>query len=59
MKWFRLETHDGQVARISAYLTGLPGFARTLLKHIPTGVSDELTLDILAETAAGRPPAPW
>src|ERR1700732_1479471 len=31
MKWFRLETQSGDVARISAMLVGLPELARVLL----------------------------
>ena len=59
MKWFRLETHSGEVARISAMLIGLPEFARLLLGHAPPGVIDRDTLPILESTAAGKPPSVW
>src|SRR5215510_14337052 len=35
MKWFRLETQSGTVARISVMLIGLPEFARLLLQGAP------------------------
>jgi hypothetical protein len=35
MKWFRLETRSGEVARISVMLMGLPQFAGLLLAHAP------------------------
>jgi hypothetical protein len=57
MKHFRLETHTGEVARISAVLIGLPEFARLLLAHTPTHVIEADTALILNETANGNPPA--
>lgn len=59
MKWFRLETRAGEVARVSAMLVGLPEFARFLLRHAPPGVIDPETLPILQATASGRPPPVW
>ena len=59
MKWFRLETHAGEVARISAMLIGLPEFARLLLAHAQRGAIDAQTLPILEATAAGDPPPVW
>jgi hypothetical protein len=59
MKWFRLETASGTVARISVMLMGLPEFARVLLQHTPPGAIDAATLDVLRETAAGKPPSVW
>lgn len=59
MKWFRLETQAGDVARISAMLVGLPEFARLVLAHAPPGVIDRETLPILEATAAGHPPPVW
>lgn len=56
MKWFRLETREGKVARISAMLVGLPEFARVLLRRAPPGTIDEPTLQILRSTAAGHLP---
>jgi hypothetical protein len=58
-KWFRLETTNGEVARISAYLTGLPEFARLVLKHAPSDSIEEETLSILQATAHGNPPPVW
>jgi hypothetical protein len=59
MKWFRLETNSGSVARISVVLTGLPEFARLLLQSAPQGAIDAGTLDVLRATAAGKPPSVW
>jgi hypothetical protein len=59
MKWFRLETASGTVARISVMLMGLPEFARVLLQHAPPAAIDAATLDVLRETAAGNPPSVW
>jgi purine-cytosine permease-like protein len=59
MKWFRLETQSGQVARISAMLMGLPEFARLLLAHGPRQAIAQDTIGLLEATASGRPPAVW
>jgi len=59
MKWFRLETQSGTVARISVMLMGLPEFARLLLQGAPHGAIDAGTLVVLRATAAGNPPSPW
>jgi hypothetical protein len=59
MRWFRLETAGGEVARISAMLAGLPEFAHLLLRHAPAESIDEETMVILRATAAGNPPDVW
>jgi hypothetical protein len=59
MKWFRLETRSGAVARISAMLVGLPEFARLLLTHAPGDAISPDTLPVLEATAAGHPPPVW
>lgn len=59
MKWFRLETGSGDVARISAMLTGLPQFARFLLEYAPTEAIEIRTIPILEATATGNPPPLW
>lgn len=59
MKWFRLETKSGAVARISVMLMGLPEFAHQLLKHAPAESVDANTLKILQATAEGNPPSVW
>jgi hypothetical protein len=59
MKWFRLETQSGNVARVSVMLMGLPEFARLLLQNAPQGAIDARTLDVLRATAAGNPPSIW
>jgi hypothetical protein len=59
MKWFRLETRTGAVARISAMLIGLPEFARLLLAHAPADAIPPETLLVLEATAAGNPPPVW
>ena len=59
MKWFRLETSSGDVARISVMLVGLPEFARLVLRHAPQAAIDPETLPILEATANGNPPPVW
>jgi hypothetical protein len=50
MKWFRLETESGEVARISAMLRGLPEFARLLLARTPAHAIDADALSVLQAT---------
>ncbi len=57
MKWFRIETRSGEVARISAMLIGLPVFARLLLANTQPDAMDSETLRILKETAEGKTPS--
>jgi hypothetical protein len=59
LKWFRLETNSGDVARISAMVMGLPAFARMLLNHAPPEAFDEETLHVVQATANGHPPSVW
>lgn len=59
MKWFRLETESGEVARISVMLMGLPEFARLVLAHVPRQSIEENTLHVLQSTAEGDPPSIW
>ena len=58
-KWFRLETGSGTVARISVMLMGLPEFAQLLLQRAPAGSIESTTLNVLRDTAAGKPPRGW
>lgn len=59
MRWFRLETTNGEVARISSMLMGLPEFARLVLRHAPPESIEEDTLSRLRATANGNPPPVW
>jgi hypothetical protein len=59
MKWFRLETRSGDVARISVMLMGLPEFARLLLQLAPEEAVDPDTRQVLQATAEGHPPSVW
>lgn len=59
MKWFRLETRSGDVARLSVMLMGLPAFAQVLLAHAPAEAIAPETRAILEATAAGDPPSVW
>ena len=59
MKWFRLETKSGEVARIFSMLMGLPEFARLLLEHTPEDAIDHDTLPVLQATAGGDAPSVW
>jgi hypothetical protein len=59
MKWFRLETRAGGVARISVMLMGLPEFARLLLEHAPGDAVEAGARPVLQATAEGQPPSVW
>ncbi len=59
MKWFRLETRAGKVARISAMLVGLPDFARIVLAQVDPAAIDSGALAVLKATAAGELPEIW
>jgi len=59
MKWFRLETRAGHVARVSVMFMGLAEFARILLQKAPDGTIDPGTMDVLRATAGGNPPPVW
>jgi PH (Pleckstrin Homology) domain-containing protein len=59
MKWFRLETRAGRIARVSVMLVGLPEFARLLLAKVPPGAIEPQTVPVLEATAAGEPPSVW
>jgi len=59
MKWFRLETQSGEVARISVMVMGLPAFARLLLAHAPAEAFDASSRDVIRATANGKPPSVW
>lgn len=58
-KWFRIETVNGEVVRVSAMLIGLPAFAQAVLKEVPPDNIDPRARSLLEETAAGRPPSIW
>jgi hypothetical protein len=59
MKWFRLESQSGTVARISVMLMGLPVFAQLLLVHTLPEAIESNTLAVLRMTAEGNPPSVW
>ena len=59
MKWFRLGSRSGEVARVSVMLVGLPEFARLVLAHVPPSAIEPHTLPVLQATADGRPPSVW
>ena len=59
LKWFKIETRSGKVARVSAMLVGLPGFAQTVLARVPASAIDDTTRPVLEATAAGQPPPVW
>jgi hypothetical protein len=59
MKWFKLETQSGEVARVSAMHLGLAEFARTVLEHVPSTAIEPETSSVLQATAAGDPPNVW
>ena len=59
MKWFVVETPTGAVVRVSAMLTGLPAFARTVLHEVPRDRIDPAAVPVLERTAADNPPPIW
>jgi len=59
MKWFRLETRSGDVARVSAMMMGLPEFARILQAPSPKRGVEPHTLQMLQSTADGHPLSVW
>ena len=58
-KWFRIDGGTGEVVRISAMLTALPEFARTVLEGVSPERIDPRTIRILESTASGSPPSIW
>jgi Domain of unknown function (DUF4034) len=56
MRWFRIETGAGEVARISAMLTGLPEFARAVLEQVPGYAIDDGAREVLQACAQGELP---
>lgn len=56
MKWFRIESSSGEVARVSLMLVGLPEFARTALAQVPSYAIDENAQAMLQQTASGELP---
>jgi hypothetical protein len=59
MKWFKIQTSSGEIARISSMLVGLPEFAQAVLSNVSTEAIDSNTLSILEATASGFPPTLW
>ena len=59
LKWFAIKSSDGETARLSVMLMGLPEFARLALLHAPADALDERTKEILRVTAEGNPPSVW
>jgi TPR repeat protein len=56
LRWFRIETSSGEVARISAMLTGLPEFARAAREHVPSYAIDDSAREMLEACAHGQLP---
>src|SRR5262245_23080208 len=59
LKWFRLETQSGGVARISVMLMGLPEFARLLIAHSPRQAIEPTIPSEPQATADVHPPSDW
>jgi tetratricopeptide (TPR) repeat protein len=57
MRWFRIETASGEVARISAMLTQLPEFARAVLELVPSYAIDDGAREALQAYIKGGSPA--
>ena len=58
-KWFRLETSDGRVVRLSATLTGLQDFASAALDHVPEDAIDRRAREQLDAIREGKLPSIW
>jgi hypothetical protein len=59
LKWFRLETSDGRVIRVSVMLKGLPDFARTVLTEVPINRIDAPAQSLLDSCSRGELPSLW
>ena len=57
IKWFRIETRSGTVARFSVMLMGLPEFAKAILENVDGPAIDRGSREVLRSTAAGNPPS--
>ena len=58
-KWFRLDTSDGRVIRISATLTGLQEFAAAALDHVAEDAIDGRAREQLEAIREGKLPSIW
>ena len=58
-KWFRLDTSDGRVVRVSAMLVGLQDFASEALDHVPESAIDHRALEMLEAARRGELPSIW
>ena len=56
-KWFRLDTSDGRVVRISAMLTGLPDFAAAALDRVAEDAIDPRARERLEAIREGKLPS--
>jgi len=54
--WFRIESSDGTIVRVSIMLAGLPAFAAIILDLIPECAMDAYSKEVLRQVAAGRLP---
>lgn len=54
LRWFYIETASGEHVRISAMLTGLPEFARAVLRDVPSYAIDGTTREVLQAHAQGE-----
>jgi hypothetical protein len=59
LKWFKIQTAEGRVARVSASMTGLPAFAEAVLRDVPPAAIDADTHAVLRAAAAGDLPPVW
>jgi hypothetical protein len=59
LRWFVLRNSQGQVARISIMMTGLPMFARLLMERARNVNIDAAAVPILKRAASGEPPSLW
>jgi hypothetical protein len=59
LHWFVLENSQGQVARISIMMTGLPAFAILLMERARNVSIDAAAVPLLKQTAGGEPPSMW
>lgn len=54
--WFKLTDSDGRTIRVSLSATNTSQFAEKILQHVPLSAIDQSTLDVLKQTAEGKPP---
>lgn len=57
LRWLEIKTRTGKTARVSIMMAGLPGFAMTVLRHVPPAAIEPATQNLLFAMMRGRVPS--